>query len=243
MKSYRDVLYRNYSKNFGDLKSGAVDHSFSTFPLAYDLSNLNRGVAIADIGCGRGEWLRWLSHNGYQHLFGFDVSSGELSSIPGATSICGDALKTLDDPKWQNFFTLIHAKDFIEHLTKQEMIDFLTVAHSALKQGGSLWLSTFNAQGIFHSTTRYGDFTHENAFTPSSLSQALRSCGYRVDRIEGTHICPPTVKGAIRKLTYRLASIPAGLLLRARHGGQPDKSFSTFSVAPDLFAAATKIEL
>src|SRR5205085_2228771 len=103
--------------------------------------------------------------------------------------------------------------------TKQETIDFLLICHAALRQGGQLWISTFNAQGIFSSATRYGDFTHESGFTPASMAQVLHATGFEVEEVSGTHVCPPTATGRIRKGLWWLVGIPARLILRARHGG------------------------
>jgi cyclopropane fatty-acyl-phospholipid synthase-like methyltransferase len=240
MAHYREILYRNYSATFGSAKNYDPDLALDMYELGADLPDLAKDAPIADIGCGKGEWLSWMQSHGFTQLRGFDISAGELSYAKDVPVECGDVLTTLASPKWSGHFALIHAKDLIEHLTKQETIDFLLVSHAALREGGLLLLSTFNGQSMFSTATRYGDFTHEGALTPSSMAQVLRATGFAVEQIRGTHHCPNTARGFARKWLWRGISVFARLVLRCRHGGSAQASIDTFSVDPDLFALARK---
>lgn len=240
MPHYRDVLYQSYSSSFGDAKDYDPALAFRMYEQSYDLSSLRKSGRIADIGCGKCEWLSWLQTKGFTELQGFDISQSELAHARGISVECGDALSVLRRAEWRGRFSLIHAKDLIEHLTKQETIDFLAAAYEALQEGGRVWISTFNAQGIFSGATRYGDFTHESGFTPSSMAQVLRASGFEIEAVQGTHHCPKTWGGFGRKWIWRCAAFFGGLILRARHGGHREASVDTFSVAPDLFASARK---
>ncbi len=240
MPHFRDVLYGNYSASFGAVKTYDPGLARRMYEVSYRLPELPKDAPIADIGCGKGEWLGWLQASGFTTLQGFDISAGELAFSKAIPVECGDVVETLARPQWKARFALIHAKDLLEHLTKQETVDFLLASHAALREGGALWLSTYNAQGIFASATRYGDFTHESGFTPSSMAQVLRATGFTIDRIAGLHACPQTKNGFARKWIWRAAAAPARILLRARHGGHGEAGIDTFTVDPDLFAVARK---
>jgi 2-polyprenyl-3-methyl-5-hydroxy-6-metoxy-1,4-benzoquinol methylase len=240
MAHYREILYRNYSATFGSAKVYDPDLASDMYDLGEELPELAKDAPIADIGCGKGEWLSWMKSHGFTQLRGFDISPGELSYAKEIPVESGDVLSTLASAKWHEHFSLIHAKDFIEHLTKQETTDFLLACRAALRDGGFLMLSTFNGQSMFSTATRYGDFTHESALTPSSMAQILRATEFAVERIHGMHNCPNTKRGFLRKWIWRVTSVFARLLLRCRHGGAAEPSIDTFSVDPDLFALARK---
>jgi len=241
MPDFRELLYRNYSSTFGQAKEHRPELAFRMFDRAGRIPPVARSAPIADLGCGKGEWLAWLQQQGFTDVRGFDFTASELAHAAGLAVECGEVTNTLSSERWRGHFALLHAKDLIEHFTKQETIDFLLACRHALQPGGFLWLSTFNAQGMFSTATRYGDFTHESGFTPGSMAQVLRACGFEVDAVTGVHACPPSFGGRLRRLLWRCAAGPARLVLRARHGGFAAAGIDQFSVDPDLFAIARKI--
>jgi len=77
-------------------------------------------------------------------------------------------------PKYPQSFDMIIACDIIEHLNKDEIVKFLDLMYQSLKVGGKILITTLNVQSLFGASTVYNDFTHEQGFTSSSLSQILR---------------------------------------------------------------------
>jgi 2-polyprenyl-3-methyl-5-hydroxy-6-metoxy-1,4-benzoquinol methylase len=140
-------------------------------------------------------------------------------------------------------FDLLHAKDVVEHLTPDELFEFLDACHAALKPGGQLWMLTYNAQSPFANATRYGDFTHEIGLTPSSMAQVLTAAGFVVDRVDGIHVCPPSATGTARRLVWKMCTPFFRLLLKARHGGGGGGKFDSLASEPDLFAVAHKADI
>lgn len=178
MNDYREVLYANYSSNFGPLKQVDDKMRWSRYDQHYDVSGLSPDAKIADLGCGRGEWLAWLTSKGYTNLTGFDFTDEAASrQFPGVNyrHFQGDVLNCLS--AHENEFNLLTCHDLIEHLTKMEVLDFVRACAKALKPGGQVWFSTFNAQSALSESVHYGDFTHETAFTPLSMYQMLAACG------------------------------------------------------------------
>jgi hypothetical protein len=80
-------------------------------------------------------------------------------------------------------YELIIANDIVEHLTKNEVIQFLDAVFAALRPGGKVIVNTENAASLFGASRVFIDFTHEQGFTPISLSQVLRVCGFNEVRI------------------------------------------------------------
>ncbi|MHB8999534.1 MAG: class I SAM-dependent methyltransferase, partial [Thermoanaerobaculia bacterium] len=73
---------------------------------------------------------------------------------------------------------MLTAFDVVEHLTKDELFEFLDVCHEALKPGGSIVIQTPNAESPFGMRVRYGDITHEIAFDAESLRHVLEVTGF-----------------------------------------------------------------
>ena len=243
--NYREKLYSGYSTNFGDLK--AFDQGRSMFP-AFDSTYANfskdKSAHILDAGCGKGEWLAWLSQRGYQHLYGIDGAAADLEVahrwLPEVKFDLGQISNFLKETTLK--FDVIHAKDVIEHFTKGELIEFLALAREALSDQGEIWLQTFNAQAPMASATRYGDFTHEIGLTPTSLAQCLRATGYDVRSICGVHYCSSSTSGRIRSILSAVIHRTARIVLQARHGGSKTASDSVdrLCALPDMLAIATK---
>ena len=243
MSSYRDILYRNYSASFEGQKAFDAGMQHDQYEATYAHLPSDRSSSIVDLGCGKGEWIAWISSKGFTHLTGVDLSPSDLTI----------ARKNDPDRKWveenvvtfleshTSAFDLLHAKDIIEHFTKDEFIRFLTAAKNALKPGGKLWMITFNAQSPMSSVTRYGDFTHETGHTPSSLAQCLRACGFAEVRVTGLHYCSSGLGGRLRALLGTLVYGCCRVLIQLRHGKGPQTpGIDRMTASPDLFVEAVK---
>ncbi|MCA1962447.1 MAG: class I SAM-dependent methyltransferase [Prosthecobacter sp.] len=244
MSLHRDILYRNYSAAFSAQKTYAPEAQFAQYEATYRNLPGDRATAIADLGCGKGEWLAWMAGKGFRQLTGVDGSESDLfiarsHDQTGAHWVQAELIEHLE--AHPGSYDLLHAKDVIEHMTKEEFIRFLLAAHQALRPGGQLWLLTFNAQSPLSAATRYGDFTHESGHTPASLAQCLRACGFAQPRVRGLHYCSASVSGRLRAaagaVLYRLCRF----VLKVRHGGGGHaEGVDLYTALPDLFATAQK---
>ncbi len=243
MSLHRDILYRNYSAAFSAQKTYAPGAQHAQYEATYpDLPE--RGAVVADLGCGKGEWLTWMAGKGFRTLTGVDGSESDLfiarSHDPsGVHWVQADLIDHLE--AHPGSYDLLHAKDVIEHMTKEEFIRFLLAAHRALRPSGRLWLLTFNAQSPLSAATRYGDFTHESGHTPASLAQCLRACGFTRLCISGRHYCSSSAFGRLRAALGAAVYEAARLLLALRHGkgGRLD-GVDLHTARPDLLATAQK---
>lgn len=217
---------------------------FAFYDAIYGAQAFNDTSAVLDVGCGKGEWLAWLHQRGLRQLHGVDASPSDIEqarqTAPGSQLSLGDGTQhLLANPET---FDLIHAKDVIEHMTKDEFITFLQAALRALKPGGQLWLLSFNAQAPLSGAIRYGDFTHESGHTPASLAQCLRACGFGAVAVRGLHYCSKSLSGRVRALLAWPVLKVSRLMLRLRHGGADAQGdIDLFASQPDLFARARKL--
>jgi len=174
---------------------------------------------ILDLGCGDGAIVWWLQQQGYTQAQGIDISE----ELVGVTERLGVA--NVHKAEIQDFLTgkdemysLIVARNILEHFEKQEVVDILLLCHRSLQSEGVLLVQVPNAESPFGSRLRYADFTHELAFTASSLSQVMKVAGFgRVD----CYPVEPVVRGAkslVRSLLWKLVEVGYKLLLLVELG-------------------------
>lgn len=140
----------------------------------------DKDTKIIDVACGAGHFLYFLQKEGYTNTLGIDFSEEQLET---ATKMGVKNLQKADLfdylPEHPQSFDMIVANDIIEHLKKDEVLKFLDLIYQSLKPGGQALLATINVQSLFGTTTLFCDFTHEQGFTPKSLSQVMRVCNFQ----------------------------------------------------------------
>jgi 2-polyprenyl-3-methyl-5-hydroxy-6-metoxy-1,4-benzoquinol methylase len=181
--NYRERIYPEYTSLYtpGSLKLDIKVLSANARQVLARMDRWlpkNRTAVCLDVACGSGGVLYALQTAGFNNLHGVDCSQQQVII---AKQICSgvqqdDAIRYLREN--QEMFDLITAFDIIEHFDKHEVIEFLDSLHAALKPGGRMILQTPNADSPWFASIRYGDFTHEVAFTPESLARLLTVCGF-----------------------------------------------------------------
>jgi SAM-dependent methyltransferase len=142
-----------------------------------------RDAVIADVGCGYGAVLHYAHEAGYTHVTGVDISPEQVEGernlgIEGVRQ--GDVTEmVLSFP--DSSYDLILTLDVIEHFERDALLPFADDVYRALKPGGQWIISVPNAESPFFGRVRYGDITHEMAFTQTSMIQLLTLAGF--DRV------------------------------------------------------------
>jgi len=139
----------------------------------------NKSARFLDVACGAGHFLYFLKKEGYENVHGIDLSPSQLTiaRAMGVTEV--EEANLFDYLRMrQHAYDIVIAHDIIEHLLKNEVLQFLDMIHAALAPGGSIIVSAPNASSLFGASLVYIDFTHEMGFTPTSLTHVLRTCGF-----------------------------------------------------------------
>lgn len=139
----------------------------------------DRTACIGDLGCGYGSFLYFLRAEGYTNTRGVDLSiqQVELAGKLGIDNVFhGDCREFLANRPVE--FDCLTAIDLLEHLPKDAVLSLLQDIERSLKPGGLLILRAPNADGPFGAKILYSDFTHELAFTPTSIRQVLAAAGF-----------------------------------------------------------------
>lgn len=180
----------------------------------------DRSARILDLGCGHGAFLYFLSQAGYHDIFGIDISPEQIE-LAHRLGITGARLGKLEDilhEQGDGCVDVVLVMDVLEHLTKEELFSALDGIRRVLKPQGSCVAHVPNAEGIYGMRIRYGDMTHEQAFTPSSARQIFKTVGFN------QIVCfedKPIVHGAAslaRRIIWDVGTLYDRLLLTAETG-------------------------
>lgn len=183
--NYRSRIYRNYVKaRITSLAPDSFEGMAQRAPYMQRLLGKHfpgdRQAAIIDLGCGHGVILHFAQLFGYSNVRGVDGSPEQVATakqlgILGVEE--GDLMQTLAGLPDASQDCVI-AFDVIEHFTRNELIDFVDEVKRVLKPGGRWIIHTPNGESPFGGRMRFGDITHELAFTRTSVAQLLYSSGF-----------------------------------------------------------------
>jgi 2-polyprenyl-3-methyl-5-hydroxy-6-metoxy-1,4-benzoquinol methylase len=145
----------------------------------------NKNSLILDIGIGRGEMLSCMKDWGYNYQ-GIDISPSTVNFCKTLQLNCE---VTEDTVKWllrnNERFSLITCLDVLEHIPKDNTIDFLKATRSSLSSGGLVIFQVPNLQSPFGYLHHFNDFTHVSGFVEHSLGQVLLAAGFKEFEFHG----------------------------------------------------------
>lgn len=202
-----ESYFRNRSKFINSIIRKFIKNQFNT------------NAEIIDIACGHGAFVYFLNKSGFRNVKGFDISNEQIElgqNLNIENIYCMDIFQHFqENPNKVDIVLLI---DIIEHLRTEETIQLLELLHNRLKKGGIIIIHVPNAEGLFGMRIRYGDMTHETAFTPNSMSQLLKTAGFtKVECFEDKPIIHG-FKSLIRRVIWDVFTLYSRILLMAETG-------------------------
>lgn len=238
---YRNRFYQHYvSKHlasFQNISIEAFENQRVAFRSYYGrYLPKDKKAGILDIGCGYGSFLYHLQKEGYTNAAGVDISPEQvaLARELGVKSIeCADLIEYLK--KKNKEFECITAFDVVEHFKKEELLTLLDAIYSALKPGGVFIMQSPNADGPFGSRYRYWDFTHEVAFTKTSVNQVLSAVGFNDVEVCGPGPVIHGVVSGIRWVIWKVLLLTMQLYLLVETG-----TFTGHILTQNLIAVGKK---
>jgi len=166
----------------------------------------DRDAAVLDLGCGYGGLLHVARAAGYTQLRGIDISTEQVEAarrlgIEGVTQ--GDLLPSLEAIAPASL-DVVCAFDVLEHFGKDEMLPLVDSVHRVLRPGGRWIVHVPNGESPFFGAIRYGDLTHEVAFTRRSIAQLLLASGFRDVHCHEDEPVPHGLTSSLRWLLWKL---------------------------------------
>ena len=140
----------------------------------------DESIRLIDVGCGSGHLVWWLQNEGYTNAEGIDLSPELIEAAVrlGVRNVkVADLRVYLNEEAKLGKYQAIVLRDVLEHFHRDEILSILELCLGCLSPGGILLLQVPNAESPFFGRIRYGDFTHEVAFTTTSMAQVLDAVG------------------------------------------------------------------
>lgn len=242
MSKYRERIYGQYVQAASaslapDTVAGLAPRRAYLTRLIAEHFPADRGAAILEVGCGHGALLHFAREAGYTRMEGVDGSPSQVAAarrlgIAGVRE--GDLRDALTATAPASLDAVV-AFDVIEHLERDELIDVTDAVQRALKPGGRWIVHVPNGASPFAGIVRYGDLTHELAFTPESLSQLLFSSGFRAATFHEDTPAGAGAKGIVRRLLWRLVRTGLRAYIAVETGAT-----APIPLTQNLLAVATK---
>jgi len=157
---------------------------------------------VAELGCGRGEFLSLLAEHGIAAR-GVEMSAAAVQECraQGLDVALGDAVHFLAGER-EGSLGGVFAAQVAEHLPPRVLQRMLAEAHRVLRPGGILVLETINPRSLVAFLEIYNrDLSHERPLHPDTLSFLAAAEGFTDVRIELRSPVDPAA---------RLQALPAG---------------------------------
>ena len=210
ISDYRSRLYGHYVSAFKGHRS--TDAELPGFRRQFHIyDQLLRPVLLGrvpefalEIGCGPGSFLYWARERGWLGTTGVDLSAEQIAVARelGLNAENVSFQQHLADKA--GVYDLIVAMDLVEHLTRDEVLQFLDMCAQALRPGGKLFLTTPNGAGLRPGPVAYGDLTHETIFTPQTIRTVLHLTGFDDIQIREIRPLPTSFLSRLRGLLWRV---------------------------------------
>ena len=226
MTQFRQALYDQYLSTFKDDRTWerrrAIIQGWCEKNLQPFLKKLSKQSRVLELGCGQGQVLDFLNKQGFSRVEGVDTSEEQVM----AAKRCGLQVYHADVFDFfqtcHHTYDLVLAIDFVEHFTRQELIQLLFGIKEILNKGGHLILRTPNGQGIYAGQVIYGDLTHMTILTPQSLRQILRFTGFEIVSIKESLFLSRGFKRKMRCMLWNLLKIGLNMMRRISSGKSQD---------------------
>lgn len=204
-RSYRSRIYSHYVQ--ARAQALAPDTPAGLAPRSHTLQRLiqkhfpaDKSAAVLDLGCGHGALLHFARIGGYTNLRGVDGSPQQVAAARrlGIEGVEEGDLRDVLTAQADASVDVVIAFDVIEHFTRDELLPFVDAVHRVLKPGGRWIIHVPNGESPFFGSIRYGDLTHELAFTRTSLTQLLLASDFSEVRCFEDKPVVHGVKSALR---------------------------------------------
>jgi 2-polyprenyl-3-methyl-5-hydroxy-6-metoxy-1,4-benzoquinol methylase len=162
-----------------DVARGAQEKAFIYERLVRRWLPARSDAKIAELACGHGSFLFWLIQEGYTNVVGIDSSPEQtgLAASTGAQVQTQDAMEWLGRQNDSTYDTLV-AIDFIEHISKDDMMALLKLGQQKLRPGGRMILRYPNADSPLVGLNLFNDITHIWTYTTNCLNALAKMHGF-----------------------------------------------------------------
>lgn len=196
-----------------------------------------RDTRILDLGCGCGAYIFFLKKAGYHNLRGVDVSAQQVDVAQelGLAEVGrGTIIECLRETKTSDIDVVL-LMDVLEHMKRGELFATLDEVYRVLRPDGGMCISHVpNGEGLSGMRIRYGDLTHELAFSPESVFQLFLTIGFRGVRVFEDKPVVHGWRSAVRRFLWMSTTVLPRIRLLAETGKM------NFILSQNMTAVAAK---
>ncbi|MDD5462383.1 MAG: methyltransferase domain-containing protein [Methylococcales bacterium] len=208
-----DPFYRAFEERHRGPRKLIKSRLSVYLPFVEPLKKLYDAPEVLDLGCGRGEWLELMQHNGFK-VKGVDLDEGMLLACQELNLDVShaDALDYLRGLAADSL-SVVSAFHVVEHIPFEALRQLVNEAYRVLKPGGLLILETPNSENLVVGTSSfYLDPTHQRPIPAQLLLFVVEYAGFE------------RVKTLYLQDSPGLASAPQTTLINVLEGVSPDYS-------------------
>lgn len=171
-----------------------VERGYKSLSRFYEANYLDRmpedrKARVLIISCGPGYFVNLLGEKGYENVTGIDSHPEKIEYAAQRGLNCRAATAFEELRTTERLYDVIICEQELNHLTKDEMVDFLRLVWDKLSPGGRLICHGLNgANPIVGAETLAQNFDHFNTFTSYSLRQVLEYSGFVDVRVFGLNL-------------------------------------------------------
>jgi SAM-dependent methyltransferase len=182
-----DLLKRRWRNNY--FKDRNLNNSLRLAQFKIDKNFINqffKNGNVCDVGCGTGEFLRYIKLNG--NLYGMEINDYAKKKASDIISFNKNIFTE------ENYFDLIIFRGTIQHVDNP--FEMIKSSYKALKRGGYLiFLATPNTDSILYKIKKDLAFLDDalNFYIPGKKSflNALKNFGFKIQRVETPYYNTP----------------------------------------------------
>lgn len=171
-----------------------IQKGYRTLGRFYEVNYLphmpnDRSARTLVISCGPGYFVDLLVNKGYTDVVGIDSDPEKVEHAVRRGLNCrpGTAFETLRSA--ERPFDVIVCEQELNHLTKDEMVEFLRLVWDKLGPAGRLLCHGLNGGNpIVGAEALAQNFDHFNTFTSYSMKQVLEYCGFTDVNVFGLNL-------------------------------------------------------
>jgi 2-polyprenyl-3-methyl-5-hydroxy-6-metoxy-1,4-benzoquinol methylase len=239
--NFKDEFYARYRSTHTAHRKGPATlenfrRSFPNFKKKYGrLLPANRDAKIVELGCGDGRFVYWLNELGYSRVNGSDLSAEQVDVARGLgiqNIEVANMFEALNSAESE--FDVLFLRDVVEHFDRNAAFQILKLCHRSLKPGGRLVLHLPNADSPFFGRIRYGDFTHEMAYSMNSLTQLFNVLGFVRPQFVSDEMACPNLRAVPRFVCWKCTEAVYKFFLASEIG------FGRKIVTQNLIASADR---
>lgn len=179
------------------------------------LTHADPSMRVLEIGCGKGQFLKFLDHKNYRRTVGIDFDkqlAPLLDQISSAEIFFDNVLQLINSGQLTGPFDRIVMFDVAEHIEFDELVTLLKTLQNLLSDNGNILMRVPNVTSPWGLDIFFSSFDHITPLSPGRLNQLAAITGYHCLGIYPQPIIPlgRRIKSWVlnKTLDFLLASPP-----------------------------------